>query len=114
MARLVKAVNFWLYRAVLPPEVSPGEGLVLCHRGLGVVVRPNTAIGDGVHIAHGVTIGSLDDIGVGPSVVKEDRVTIGAGAIVLARRVNRFGWGISPGLVPARSWFRMCLVVRLP
>lgn len=85
-ARLLKAFNWWVYRAVLPPEVTIGQGLVLYHRGLGVVVHPNTVLGDGVHIAHGVTIGSAAEIGSADKVVIDDRVMVGAGAILFARR----------------------------
>jgi serine O-acetyltransferase len=87
LARLVKILNYFLWRVVLPYECEVGEGVRLWHRGLGTVVHPNTTIGCRVQIAHGVTIAAGSEDPASPfRVVIGDGVTIGAGAIVIAGR----------------------------
>ncbi len=86
---LLKTVNYFLFRVVLPFEVRTGPGLEMWHRGLGTVVHPNVEIGSGVRIAHGVTISGTPS---GTSHI-EDGVTIAAGAILLPRRMQPFRIG---------------------
>jgi serine O-acetyltransferase len=81
-ARVLKVLNYLLFKTVLPYEVQLGTGVKLWHRGLGVVVHPNVRIGDNVQIAHGVTI---QGTGNGTMVIEND-VKIGAGALILTRR----------------------------
>lgn len=75
--------------------------MYFCHKGFNVVINPNSQIGAGTYIQHGVTIGSRDDIGEtkGPSIGNNcyigskasiighitigDNAKIGAGAVVL-------------------------------
>jgi serine O-acetyltransferase len=44
----------------IPPEVQIGSDLHLEHHGFGVVINPNSRIGDGVTIYHNVTIARTD------------------------------------------------------
>ncbi len=83
LAHALKAVNFVLFRAVLPPEVRAGRGLQMNHRGLGVVLHPNTELGEDVRLQHHVTIANRRYVSDREMTVIGDRVEIGAGAIVL-------------------------------
>lgn len=79
-AKLLKTFNYLAFRAVLPYEVQLGDRVNLWHRGLGIVIHPNTRIGNDVHIAHGVTIGGTE---TGPPMTLEDRVKVGASATII-------------------------------
>ena len=57
-----------------------GGKLQLPHNGLGVVINPNTVIGNNVKIYQNVTIGGRD--GSGAPIIDDD-VMIGAGAVIL-------------------------------
>jgi serine O-acetyltransferase len=46
--------------AEVPRSVQIGEGFTLVHGGFGVVVHPNTEIGNNVKIYPGVTLGRAD------------------------------------------------------
>lgn len=79
---LYRLVVDWVLGIEIPPSVQAGPGLAVFH-GTGLVLHPDTVLGSDVVLRHGVTIGTLgdDDSGVAPIV--GDRVSIGAGAIVL-------------------------------
>lgn len=47
-----------LLQVEIPRNVILGNNLKLGHRGMGVVINPNTRIGNNVTILHQVTIGS--------------------------------------------------------
>ena len=102
-ARVLKALNFLVFHAVLPPEVDVPRDLRLEHYGLGVVVHPNTQFGSGVQIWHHVTIGANSNPGSGTGVVVGDRVMLGAGATVIAGRDASLHVGararVGPGVV---------------
>jgi serine O-acetyltransferase len=87
MAKAVKGATFLVFRAILPPEAVVGAGVRLEHYGLGVVIHPNTVIGDRCRIYHGVTLGSSANIGSDDRIVIGDDVLIGAHAVV----INRIG-----------------------
>ena len=93
---------YWIYRLVfsvdIPCTVKIGKFMRLPHYGMGVVVHPNTVIGDNVTIYHQVTIGARGRewnnvigsnvlIGAGAkilgSVTVGNNVKIGANAVVL-------------------------------
>lgn len=82
---LLKLTIFVLFKSVLPFECRLQSKVKLLHRGVGVVVHPNTRFGTGVTISHGVTIAAGGQELVPELELSiEDRVFIGAGAIVLA------------------------------
>ncbi len=87
LAKAMKAVSFLLFRAILPPEAVVGWKVRLEHYGLGMVIHPNTVIGDRCRIYHGVTLGSSVSIG------SEDRIIIGSDVLIGtgARVMNRSG-----------------------
>lgn len=84
-ARVLKAVIFLVFGAILEPEVKLEGHVNFAHRGLGVVIHGSTVLGDWVQIWQYVTIGSNND--------KETRertgvrvgrhVVIGAHAIIM-------------------------------
>jgi serine O-acetyltransferase len=93
-ARTLKAVNGLIYSTALPPEADVANDVSLWHNGLSVVIHPDTKIGRGVRIAHGVTIGAgAGHANSGLGVVIEDGVTIGAGACIIPRE----GYGLNLG-----------------
>ena len=83
--RLLKTVIFLVYHAILPCEAEIGHSLSLEHYGLGIVVHPNVTIGNNVRIYHAVTLAAETWVGSPHRIFIGDNVTIGAGAIVLAR-----------------------------
>lgn len=94
IARILKAINALVYSTSLPPEASVGDDIYLWHHGLGLVIHPDTRIGRGVQIAHGVTIAAgAPHSGSGLGVSIEDDVTIGAGACIIPKE----GFGLTLG-----------------
>lgn len=86
IARALKAINALVYSTCLPPEADVADDVSLWHHGLGVVIHPDTTIGWGVMIAHGVTIAAgAGHSGSGLGVVIEDGVSIGAGACIIPK-----------------------------
>jgi serine O-acetyltransferase len=81
-AKCWKALNFLLFHCVLPYEVDLGEDVRLYHHGLGIVVHPNTRLGNRVTLAHGVTVAVAGD-GTGAVVIGDD-AHIGAHAVILS------------------------------
>jgi serine O-acetyltransferase len=93
-ARVLKAINAFVYSTALPPEADVADDVALWHHGLGVVIHPDTKIGWGVQIAHGVTIGAgAGHSGSGLGVVIEDGASIGAGACIIPKE----GFGLTLG-----------------
>ena len=86
-ARLLKAVNFQVFHAVLPYECDIQPDVTLWHRGAGTVIHPNTRIGRRVKIGHNVTItaGSQEPGSPCATVIGDD-VVVGAGCLVRPRR----------------------------
>lgn len=82
-AHAIKAVVFFAFKAVLPPEVEAGEGLQINHRGMGVVVHPNTTLGRNVTLQHGVTIANKHFVSDKLFTHVGDEVTIGAHAVIV-------------------------------
>ena len=75
----------------IPLPVSIGGDFVLAHGGVGVVVHPNTQIGDRVKIYPGVTLGRADihysiEQSQFEGIVIEDDVIISPGAKVLCKK----------------------------
>lgn len=84
-ARLIKAYNFAVFHAVLPPEADLQGPVTLGHFGLNIVVHPNVSLGAGVHLWHGVTLAVSDSPGGSSRITLGNNVVIGAGAVVVSR-----------------------------
>lgn len=82
VAMAYRLVVDWVMGIELPPGVRSGPGLAVFH-GTGLVLHADTRLGSEVILRHGVTIGTLGDDDSGAAPVIGDRVSIGAGAIVL-------------------------------
>ena len=85
VARLLKMVNFVLFKAILPYEADIQRDIRLEHYGLGVVIHPNVTIGHRVKIYHHVTLAAETWVGSEHRLIIGDDVLIGAGAIVVGR-----------------------------
>jgi len=84
-AKMLKALNHFLHKCLLPAEAVVGENLRLDHYALGVVMHPNVKIGNHCRIFHHVTLASESIIGADTGIVIEEGVVIGAHSIVVAR-----------------------------
>lgn len=85
IAKLLKFVNFFAFKAILPYQAQIEKDLLLEHYGLGIVIHPNVRIGHRVRIYHHVTLAGETWIGSEHRINIGDDVVIGAGAIIVAR-----------------------------
>ena len=85
IAHVVKGMNYFLHRTLLPAEAVVGKNVRLEHYALGVVIHPNVTMGDDVRIYHHVTIAGEMAIGAPERVVIGNRVIIGVNAVILPR-----------------------------
>lgn len=94
-ARLLKTLNWALNKCLLPAEAEVGEGVILEHYALGIVMHPQVTLGDRCRIYHHVTLASESPIGSGHRIILEEGVTIGAHSIVIGRgnKTLRIGEG---------------------
>ena len=86
LGRLLKFFNWWIFKAILPPQASIERDIKLEHYALAIVIHPSVKIGHGVVIFHGVTIAAETKIRAPSNVIIGDNVTIGAGATLVARK----------------------------
>ena len=84
-ARMAKTLNWVIFKCLLPEEAIVGDGVILEHHALGIVMHPQVTIGDGCRIYHHVTLAAESDIGSDHRIVLGRNVTIGAHSIVIAR-----------------------------
>ncbi len=84
-ARVLKLVNFALYKCLLPVEAEVSADVMLEHYALGTVVHPNVTVGRRVRIYHHVTLAAETWIGSPHRIVLEDDSVVGAGAIIVGR-----------------------------
>lgn len=107
LARVLKFVNYMAFRAILPPEAELEGHVELGHFGLGVVVHPNTTLGHGVQLWHGVTLAVMAPVGSDVRIRVGRQVEIGAGAIVISSGARSIEIGdgtvIGAGAVVSRS-----------
>jgi serine O-acetyltransferase len=109
-AHAIKALLFFVFKAVLPPEVQAGEGLQINHRGMGVVVHPNTTLGRNVTLQHGVTIANKHFVSDKQFTHVGDEVTIGAHAVIVGPLNIGSGATIGAGAIvtkdvpPGETW----------
>jgi serine O-acetyltransferase len=85
LARGVKAVNWLIHTCLLAAEVKVGEGVMLEHLALGVIIHPQVEIGSNCRIYHHVTLASESFLGSPFKIVLGNDVTIGAHSIVVGR-----------------------------
>jgi serine O-acetyltransferase len=91
----------------ISPTMSLGQGIFIAHFG-GVVISPYAVLGSNVNIAHGVTIGATSRGGRKGAPTLEDRVWVGAHAIIVGKVTIGREALIAPGAyvnfdVPARA-----------
>jgi serine acetyltransferase len=82
---MVKTLNYMLHKCLLPAEAEVGNGLILEHYALGLVMHPQVKIGNRCRIYHHVTLAAESVIGSEHFIILGDDVTIGAHSIVIAR-----------------------------
>ncbi len=85
VARLLKAINFLVFHAILPYQAEIEKDIELQHYGLGIVVHPNVKIGHRVKIYHNVTLAAETWIGSENKIFIGNDVMIGAGAAIVGR-----------------------------
>jgi len=87
----------------IPLSVRIGRGFELAHGGFGVVIHPNTVIGDRVKVYPGVGIGRADihlpiEQSLFEGIIVEDDVILSPGAKILCKEgVLRLGRGTVVG-----------------
>jgi serine O-acetyltransferase len=105
-ARLVGRLAYYLLKSLgveIPPSVTIGSDFELAHGGFGVVIHPNTTIGNRVKIYPGVTLGRADIYRPAAKsqfqgIIVEDDAILSPGAKVLCKQgVLRVGRGTVVG-----------------
>ena len=100
IAYLYNRVLYHHYRFRYGFDISPttriGPGLYIGHFG-GVVISPHAVLGANVNIAHGVTIGAASRGPRTGAPTLEDRVWVGANAVLVGNIVIGHDALISPG-----------------
>lgn len=91
----------------ISPTTSIGPGLYIGHFG-GVVISPHAILGSNINIAQGVTIGATSRGSRAGAPILEDRVWVGANAIIVGKITIGREALIAPGTyvnfdVPAQS-----------
>ena len=85
LALVVKTVNWMIHKCLLPAEATVGEGVILEHYALGIVIHPQVEMGSNYRIYHHVTLAAETYIGSPFKIRLGNNVTIGAHSIVVAR-----------------------------
>jgi serine O-acetyltransferase len=80
----------------ISPTTSIGPGLYIGHFG-GVVISPHAVLGANINIAQGVTIGAASRGARKGAPTLEDRVWVGAGAIIVGKVTIGHDALIAPG-----------------
>ena len=81
LARVVKTVNWTIHKCLLPAEAKVGQGVILEHYALGIVIHPQVEIGSNCRIYHHVTLATGTWIGSPFKIRLGNNVTIGAHSI---------------------------------
>jgi serine O-acetyltransferase len=58
--RVIEYLIFFLYNSVVPSSASIGDGTVFAYGGIGVVLHPDSIIGNRCLIGQNVTVGSKE------------------------------------------------------
>ena len=77
---LYRFIFRWIMGIDIPEKVEIGKGCQVCH-GVGLVIHPDTKIGDNVKIHQNTTIGSREQEGRPPII--GNNVIIGANCVIL-------------------------------
>ncbi|MBK1988967.1 hypothetical protein A0J48_015710 [Sphaerospermopsis aphanizomenoides BCCUSP55] len=85
IARILKAINFLVFHAILPPEAEIEKDIQLLHYGLGTVVHCNVKIGARTKIFHHVTLAAEVTVGSEHKIFIGDDVIICTGAVIVGR-----------------------------
>lgn len=85
LARAIKTLNWAVHKCLLPAEAEVGEGVILEHYALGVVMHPQVTLGSHCRIYHHVTLAAQSPIGSPFRIILEEGVEIGAHSIIVAR-----------------------------
>jgi serine O-acetyltransferase len=100
LAYIYNRILFHHYRFKYGFDISPttsiGPGLYIGHFG-GVVISPHAVLGENVNIAQGVTIGAASRGERKGAPILEDRVWVGASAIIVGRITIGHDALIAPG-----------------
>lgn len=88
LPKILKALNYFVFNCVIPPECEIGEGTRLWHSGLGVVIHPSTQIGKNCNIYNFIVFGGAYDGPDGPpiSIVIGNNCNISAGVKILCKQ----------------------------
>ncbi len=84
-ARVVKTVNFLVFKCLLPAEAEVAGPVDLRHWALGTVIHPNVTFGRNVTIFHNVTIAGETWLGSPHRVRIGDGATLGVGCLIIPR-----------------------------
>lgn len=79
-----------VYKCEIPRTAQIGNKVTFNHKGLGVVIHPNSQIGDNVYIEHHVCLGQRTGTDTAAPVVRKNTV-IGAYSVILG------GWRLAKG-----------------
>ena len=98
-AKLLKLLNFTLYKCLLPVEADVAPDVIFEHYALGTVIHPNVTVGRRVKIFHHVTLAAETWVGAPYRIILEDDAEVCAGAIVVGRgdRTLTIGRGAKVG-----------------
>lgn len=83
VAQIIKNFNRILFNCDIAYQVDLPVSTVMPHQGLGVVIHPNTIIGNNCIIYQNSTIGSKHGTGKDGAPTIGNNVMIGAGSVVL-------------------------------
>ena len=81
-SKLINRFVRFYYHCDIPYSLNL-RGVYFCHKGFNIVINPNTVIGEGTYIQHGVTLGSRDDIGETLGPIIGNNCYIGAKATII-------------------------------
>jgi len=116
--KLLKALNYILFKCVLPYQAIVGKNLELSHLALGVVMHPQVSIGDNCRIYQHVTIAAETWIGSPYRVHIGNDVTLGANSVIVGRSDTDLYIGdgafVGAGSVVTKSVPERTVVVGVP
>ncbi|GAB3108928.1 serine O-acetyltransferase [Pseudomaricurvus hydrocarbonicus] len=82
LARFFEAITYLIFNCYLPAKCVIGQGTYCSHRGMGVVIHPDSVIGRNCVIGTGVTLGGAGGDKDGAPVIGDD-VYLGTGTKVI-------------------------------